>query len=154
MTFPGYWNDLPRHQARCQGSLTAKRRAERGLDSVPASAILCYPGNVRRFLTGPPRRGASRALRGVLAPGLALSSGPDRRVPQCAPLPFQMLSGVPIAPNLLNRNFTPAAPNQAWAGDITYIATEEGRLFLAVVIDLFSRRVVGWSMQPDCGATW
>ena len=56
---------------------------------------------------------------------------------------------LPIAPNLLNRNFTPAAPNQAWAGDITYIATEEGWLFLAVVIDLFSRRVVGWSMQPD-----
>jgi transposase InsO family protein len=38
---------------------------------------------------------------------------------------------------------------QAWAGDITYIQTEEGRLFLAVVIDLFSRRVVGWSLQPD-----
>ena len=56
---------------------------------------------------------------------------------------------LPIAPNLLNRNFTPAAPNQAWAGDITYIATEEGWLFLSVVIDLFSRRVVGWSMQPD-----
>ena len=56
---------------------------------------------------------------------------------------------LPIAPNLLNRNFTPAAPNQAWAGDITYIATEQGWLFLAIVIDLFSRRVVGWSMQPD-----
>ena len=56
---------------------------------------------------------------------------------------------LPIAPNVLKRNFTPAAPNQAWSGDITYIATEEGWLFLAVVIDLFSRRVVGWSMQPD-----
>ena len=56
---------------------------------------------------------------------------------------------LPIAPNLLNRNFAPAAPNQAWAGDITYIATEEGWLFLAVVIDLFSRKVVGWSMRPD-----
>ena len=56
---------------------------------------------------------------------------------------------LPIAPNRLNRNFTPAAPNQAWAGDITSIATEEGWLFLAIVIDLFSRRVVGWSMQPD-----
>jgi transposase InsO family protein len=42
-----------------------------------------------------------------------------------------------------------AAPNQAWVGDLTYIVTEEGWLFLAVVIDLFSRRVVGWSMQPD-----
>jgi len=56
---------------------------------------------------------------------------------------------LPIAPNLLNRNFTAAAPNQAWTGDITYIATEEGWLFLAVVIDLFSRKVVGWSMRPD-----
>jgi putative transposase len=56
---------------------------------------------------------------------------------------------LPIAPNLLNRNFRPGAPNQAWSGDITYIATEEGWLFLAVVIDLFSRKVVGWSMRPD-----
>ena len=56
---------------------------------------------------------------------------------------------LPIAPNLINRNFTAMAPNQAWSGDITYIATEEGWLFLAVVIDLFSRKVVGWSMRPD-----
>ena len=56
---------------------------------------------------------------------------------------------LPIAPNLLNRNFTASAPNQAWTGDITYIATEQGWLFLAVVIDLFSRKVVGWSMRPD-----
>ncbi len=56
---------------------------------------------------------------------------------------------LPIAPNLLNRNFAVAAPNQAWSGDITYIPTHEGWLFLAVVIDLFSRRVVGWSMQPE-----
>ena len=57
--------------------------------------------------------------------------------------------GLPIAPNLLNRNFAVAAPNRAWTGDITYIPTNEGWLYLAVVIDLFSRRVVGWSMQPE-----
>jgi putative transposase len=57
--------------------------------------------------------------------------------------------GLPIAPNLLYRNSTVAAPNQAWTGDITYIPTNEGWLFLAVVIDLFSRRVVGWSMQTE-----
>jgi len=56
---------------------------------------------------------------------------------------------LPIAPNLLNRTFTVAAPNRAWVGDFTYIATDEGWLFLAVVIDLFSRKVVGWSMRPD-----
>jgi len=56
---------------------------------------------------------------------------------------------LPIAPNVLDRNFTVAAPNMAWVGDFTYIATEQGWLFLAVVVDLFSRKVVGWSMQPD-----
>ncbi len=55
---------------------------------------------------------------------------------------------LPIAPNRLDRNFSPPRPDTAWSGDITYIATDEGWLFLAVVIDLFSRRVVGWSLQP------
>ena len=57
----------------------------------------------------------------------------------------------PIAPNLLDLNFTVATPNQVWVGDITYIPTEEGWLFLAVVLDLFSRQVVGWSMRADMG---
>jgi len=56
---------------------------------------------------------------------------------------------LPVAPNVLDRRFVVAAPNQAWVGDFTYIATDEGWLFLAVVIDLFSRKVVGWSMRPD-----
>ena len=53
----------------------------------------------------------------------------------------------PVAKNLLKRDFTADRPNQRWAGDITYIPTRQGWLFLAVVIDLFSRRVVGWSMS-------
>ena len=57
--------------------------------------------------------------------------------------------GLPVAPNLLDRNFTAASPNRAWAGDVTYIPTEEGWLYLAVVMDLFSRRIVGWSMRGD-----
>ena len=56
---------------------------------------------------------------------------------------------LPIVPNVLDRKFIVVAPNQAWVGDFTYIPTEEGWLFLAVVIDLFSRKVVGWSMRPD-----
>jgi len=56
---------------------------------------------------------------------------------------------LPIAPNLLNREFSVATPDKVWAGDITYIATDEGWLFLAVVIDLFSRQVVGWSLRQD-----
>ena len=56
---------------------------------------------------------------------------------------------LPISPNLLNRQFTVSEPDKVWAGDITYIATDEGWLFLAVVIDLFSRQVVGWSLRED-----
>ena len=54
----------------------------------------------------------------------------------------------PIAPNILARQFEATAPNQKWAGDITYIWTAEGWLYLAVIIDLFSRMVIGWSMMP------
>jgi len=53
----------------------------------------------------------------------------------------------PVAPNLLAQNFTADAANQKWVGDITYLWTEEGWLYLAVVIDLYSRLVVGWSLS-------
>lgn len=56
---------------------------------------------------------------------------------------------LPIAPNLLERKFAVSEPDKVWAGDITYIATDEGWLFLAVVIDLFSRQVIGWSLRQD-----
>ena len=54
---------------------------------------------------------------------------------------------LPIAPNLLARDFTATAPNETWTSDITYIATDEGWLYLTAVLDLFSRQVVGWSMR-------
>jgi putative transposase len=56
-----------------------------------------------------------------------------------------------IAENVLDRHFIPERPNQAWAADITYVRTDEGWLYLAVVMDLYSRRVVGWSMQDRIG---
>ena len=55
---------------------------------------------------------------------------------------------LPVAPNLLARNFTPAAPNQAWSADLTYVWTDEGWVYLAVVLDLFNREIVGWSIKP------
>jgi putative transposase len=55
---------------------------------------------------------------------------------------------LPVAPNLLARDFTPAAPNQVWTADLTYIWTDEGWLYLAVVLDLFNREIVGWSIKP------
>lgn len=53
---------------------------------------------------------------------------------------------LPVFSNLLNRRFSPAEANQVYAGHITYIWTQQGWLYLAVVIDLYSRKVVGWSM--------
>src|SRR5579859_4787894 len=53
----------------------------------------------------------------------------------------------PIAPNVVQRQFEPSAPNEVWAGDVTYIATLEGWAYLAVLLDLCSRRVVGWAMS-------
>jgi transposase InsO family protein len=58
----------------------------------------------------------------------------------------------PIAPNRLERNFDASAPNQKWVCDLTYVFTEEGWLYLSVVIDLFSRKVVGWSMSDNLKA--
>lgn len=56
---------------------------------------------------------------------------------------------LPVAENLLDRNFNPAGPNESWCADITYIPTHEGWLYLAVVEDLFSRMIVGWSMAAS-----
>jgi transposase InsO family protein len=67
---------------------------------------------------------------------------------------------MPIAPNQLDRQFTVSQPNHVYVGDITYIHTQEGWLYLAVVIDLYSRQVVGWSMAEHiptghkCGLNW
>jgi putative transposase len=59
---------------------------------------------------------------------------------------------LPIAPNLLNREFAAEAPNKVWVGDITYVWTAEGWLYLATVIDLFSRQLVGFAMGERVGA--
>lgn len=52
----------------------------------------------------------------------------------------------PVAPNVVNREFTASAPNKKWVTDVTYIPPQQGWLYLAVILDLYSRMVVGWSM--------
>jgi transposase InsO family protein len=59
---------------------------------------------------------------------------------------------LPVAENILNRQFNPAKPNQAWTSDITYIRTRTGWLYLAVVMDLHSRKIIGWAMNQTMHA--
>ncbi len=60
--------------------------------------------------------------------------------------------GVRVAEDLVERDFNPVAPNRLWASDIKYVSTREGTLYLASVIDCFSRRVVGWAMRDEMSA--
>jgi len=70
-----------------------------------------------------------------------------RRTPKRHPITTQQQVGNRTAPNVLNQDFRAAQPNAKWVSDITYIATAEGWLYLASILDLYSRRVVGWAID-------
>ncbi len=103
--------------------------------------------------------GARRVLRDVRAAGhacglhrierlmrkQALRARPRKRA---LPMDRGERSLHALAPNVLDRQFTATAPNQKWVADFTYVWTHEGWLYVAVVLDLYSRRAVGWSMHP------
>lgn len=74
---------------------------------------------------------------------------PKRKRPRTT----QRITGVRVAPNLLAQNFTASKPNEKWLADITYINTLEGWLYLAVVLDLYARPVVGWAMDTHLEAS-
>jgi putative transposase len=94
-------------------------------------------------------RGASRGRieRLMHRHGIRAIMAPPRRVRTT-----DSRHGLPIAPNLIARNFTAAAPNRVWLADITYIPTAEGWLYLAAIMDLFSRKIVGWAMRDHLRA--
>ena len=83
-----------------------------------------------------------RVARVMRQAGIRAHRARRRRITTDSRHPF------PIAVNVLQRNFAAAAVNTKWAADITYIETNEGWLYLAVVLDLCSRRVIGWAMEP------
>jgi transposase InsO family protein len=82
-----------------------------------------------------------RVARLMRANGLAGVRRPRRRVRTTVVDPSS-----PVAPNLVAQNFVAEAPNRLWFGDITYVPTQEGWLYLATLLDCYARRVVGWSM--------
>ena len=106
--------------------------------------------------------GSPRVYRDLLEEGWRVSrkrvarlmrqAGLVGRMPRRRRYTTDSAHGLPVAPNFLNREFTATAPNQKWVGDITYIPTAEGWLYLAVVLDLYSRKVVGWAMSTTVDA--
>jgi putative transposase len=115
------------------------------------------------FLTSDRTYGARRVWHDLIAEGLAcglhrierlmrqqgLRARPRRRR---LPLDLGKRQATAVAPNLLDRAFAAHAPNRKWIADFTYIWTAEGWLYVAAVLDLFSRRIVGWSMSASMTA--
>jgi len=115
------------------------------------------------FVTSDRTYGARRVWRDVLAEGVSCGLHRVERLMRSQALRARpRRRGLPkdggerpasvIAPNVLDRQFTATRPNQRWIADFTYIWTAEGWLYVAGVIDLFSRRVVGWSMKAEMTA--
>ena len=108
--------------------------------------------------------GSRRMARALQDEGLQVGRYKARRLMQEAgvsvrrrrtrtPQTTESHHGYGVAPNVVNRLFDVPQPNVAWAGDLSYIWTQEGWLYLAVLLDLYSRKVVGWSLgsQMDVG---
>ncbi len=93
------------------------------------------------------RHGRKRIARLLRTAGLC-GRRPKRYVPQTT----QSGHDQPVAPNRLAKAAAPTGPNQIWVSDLTYVATREGWLFVAVILDLWSRRVVGWRAGPSLQA--
>jgi putative transposase len=134
------------HRGRCARSLAD----EAMMSTVRASFV----ASARTY-------GARRVWRDVLAEGFAglhrverlMRTNALRARPRRRALPRDDgLRMTTVAPNVLDRQFTADQPNRKWIADFTYIWTAEGWLYVAAVIDLFSRRVVGWSMKAEMNA--
>jgi putative transposase len=141
--FHAWLNKAPSKRTRDDEEIGAKVRAS-------------FIGSARTY-------GARRVWRDVLAEGVfcglhrierlmqaqAFRARPRRRgLPKDDGLQFASV----IAPNVLDREFSAERPNRKWIADFTYVWTAEGWLYVAAVIDLFSRRVVGWSMKAEMNA--
>jgi putative transposase len=91
--------------------------------------------------------GGIKVCRNTVAKWMRKSGLRPRRRRKFVPITTDSNHGFPIAPNRLDRDFAASAPNRKWVCDLTYIWTDQGWLYLATVMDLYSRRIVGWSMQ-------
>lgn len=138
------WLVRPRSQRQCDDEVLGQQARQSFLDSDRTYGARRV---WRDVLEAGYRCGLHRVERLMRVQGL-------RARPRRRGLPIdrgERPSGA-IAPNLLDRQFQATAPNQKWVADFTYLWTAEGWLYVAVVLDLYSRRVVGWSMQSQMTA--
>lgn len=143
-------------RALCQ-ALQVSRSGFYAWQSRPAFSCLLTHRIQQAHAVSWQRTGAPAVTQAVRATGLTVSvrtvgrrmKGLGLRAKNSKPfcLTTDSKHHLPIAPNLLDRQFKVNRPNQVWVGDITYIPTQEGWLYLATLIDLYSRLVVGWQMS-------
>lgn len=125
------------------------RRAEQ--DTVLIQQIAVIQSGARQTY-GSPRVQASLRHQGVAVSRkrvarLMRDAGLNAQMPRIRVVTTDSAHDSPIAENVIDRDFTATAPNQKWVTDITYIRTDEGWLYLSAILDLYSRKVVGWSMD-------
>lgn len=138
------WRDRP---------LSARDQARDALDEAVRQTFSDEKGRA-----GSPRVGARLRAKGISAGRHQVAQSMHRQGLRAkAARKFKATTNsnhrLPVAPNLLEQDFRADRPNQKWVSDITYIGTDEGWLYLAVVLDLHSRMVVGWSMSDRMTAT-
>jgi transposase InsO family protein len=149
---------LCRHLGVSRSGFYAWRSREPSQRSVEDERLVQELREIERRNKG--RYGSPRMHAALLAKGEKVGRGRvarlmrDNGIRAKRKRPFRVMTtdsrhGLKVAPNLLARNFTAASPNEVWVGDITCIETGEGSLYVAILLDLFSRRIVGHA----CGAT-
>jgi putative transposase len=143
----GFYADVPRQTATCRGAEEVALVAR--VKAIAAETRSSY--------------GSRRMAKQLQDDGFAVGRDKARRfMPQAAvtvrrpkphyPVTTDSRHGYAVAPNLLARQFAVGQPNQVWVGDITYVWTAEGWLYVAVLLDLYARKVVGWAMSSHVDA--
>ena len=135
------------YYAWCQRPVSQRVRANNGLTAKIKTIFQASDGSYgsSRVYNELVEMGVSCSLNRVA--GLMRRHGIAAKQPKKRPVVTTVRDPAdPVAPNLLNRQFQALAPNRTWLADITYIPTAEGPLYLAAVLDLYSRKIVGWAM--------
>lgn len=153
---------LCRHLEVPRSSFYAWQKRKPSARAIDDRRTLARMQEIHRKKKG--RYGSPRMHAELISRGEKLGRGRVARLMREAGLraqrkrPFRVMTtdskhGFAVAPNIVARNFSASRPNEVWAGDITYVRTDEGWLFVAVLLDLFSRRIVGHACSASLTST-